>query len=145
MLTLLVKIMRRRTPGRLAACTLFLLFHTALAAGADEGLAQDALKALDQSLSTALERSMQGQVLYQDEQPMAITIGLDYPLSASDRSADWAERVSGLLREMGAVNVLVSDNEVRGEQLPVAGRKAAVTHFQANAKSLNVTLIFLEL
>ena len=52
---------RRGIPGRLAACTLFLLLYTAPVVSADEGLAQDTLKALDQGLSTALERPMQAQ------------------------------------------------------------------------------------
>lgn len=137
--------MRQRIPGLLVACTLFLLTHVAPAAGADESLARDTLKALDEGLSKVLERPMRGQVLYQDEQSMVVTIGIDYRLSDTERGADWAERVSRLLREMGAVNVLVSDGQVRGEQLPVAGRKAVATHFNATAQSLEVTVIFVQL
>jgi UDP-N-acetyl-D-mannosaminuronate dehydrogenase len=142
-----MKTTKRRFLSRIAVFGLALLALPAAgaagAAGADS-LGQDTLETLDNGLSETFARPMRGQILYQDQQSVVLTIGIKYTLAAADRGADWADKLTRLLRNMGAAQVQASDSEVRAEKLPIADRQAVATHFNATSDALEVVVIFLE-
>ena len=119
-----------------------LLWRSGPAAELDD-LAQATVEALDGPLTRAFDRPLRGEVRYRDQQSVAQLIGINYSFQPGELEPDWVTKTTRALTGLGAINRTSSPDEVRGEQVVLAGRKAISAQFTAARQALQVMVIYL--
>lgn len=106
-------------------------------------LGRDAVLALDGPLSTAFGRSMHGELMYHEQQAMAVVVGINYVLEGKEAAGEWQEKVQLALKALGTLKITALPLEVRAEHVQLGERQAMGTQFTASDDTLSAVVIYL--